>query len=116
MVVLKVSWCGIRWDRCLRIPPRGSARGSCCHPGRQAAQHVRAGRLAAGRTATARSAATASTLAPCSSNFSASSCCSAFRTWPPSTTASEWPSLYDSTFSKAVSRLYGGAKGLVMWY
>ena len=25
-------------------------------------------------------------------------------------------SLYDSTFSRAVWRLYGGAKGLVMWY
>ena len=25
-------------------------------------------------------------------------------------------SLYDSTFSRTVWRLYGGAKGLVMWY
>jgi hypothetical protein len=25
-------------------------------------------------------------------------------------------SLYDSTFSRNVWRLYGGAKGLVMWY
>jgi hypothetical protein len=25
-------------------------------------------------------------------------------------------SLHDSTFSRAVWRLYGGAKGLVMWY
>jgi hypothetical protein len=24
--------------------------------------------------------------------------------------------LYDSTFSRTVWRLYGGAKGLVMWY
>ena len=27
-----------------------------------------------------------------------------------------WARLYDSTFSRTVWRLYGGAKGLVMWY